>query len=146
MLKKLIIISLSYLPLSAFGAEFEFSLGAGLQYSVVGTQLAVKHEDSKYFVSVGVPGYSLGMQTIVSDNEYHSLGFSLGKLDGLLNDGGRYGLLTYNYHMSGFKNDGWVFGTGVGFYDEKSYTQLFTNERISPSKKALFTIDIGYKF
>ncbi|GAC28473.1 hypothetical protein [Brumicola pallidula] len=101
------------------------------------------------------------MQTIVSDNEYYSVGFSLGKLDGLLNDGllnggllndgllndgGRNGLITYNYHMSGFKNDGWVVGTGIGFYDEKSYTQLFTHERISPSKKALFTIDIGYKF
>ena len=80
---------------------------------------------------MSVPGYSLGVQTIVSDNEYYSVGFSLGKLDGLLNDGllndgGRNGLITYNYHMSGFKNDGWVVGTGIGFYDEKSYTQLFT--------------------
>jgi hypothetical protein len=146
MLKKLIFISLSYLPLSAFGAEFEFSLGVGFQYGVVGTQVAVKHQDSKYFVSLGVPGYSLGMQTIVSDNEYHSVGFSLGEVDGILNDGARYGLITYNYHMDGFKNNGWVVGTGVGFFDEKSYIPLFSNERKSPSKKALFTIDIGYKF
>ncbi len=117
MLKKSIFISLSYLPLSAVAAEFEFSLGAGFQYSGLGTQLAVKHQDSKYFVSVGVPGYSLGMQTIVSDNEYHSVGFSLGEVDGILNDGARYGLITYNYHMDGFQYNGWVVGTGVLFFD-----------------------------
>ena len=146
MLKKLIFISLSYLPLSAFGAEFEFSLGVGFQYSVVGTQFAIKHQDSKYFVSLGVPGYSLGMQTIVSDNEYHSVGFSLGEIRGIFDNGSRYGHINYNYHMNGFKNDGWVFGTGVGFYQQNSYTPLFGNERLSPSRKAMFIVDIGYKF
>jgi len=147
MLKKSLLILLSYLPFSAFGAEFEFSLGAGFQYSgVIGTQFSVKHQDSKYFMSVGLPGYSLGMQTIVSDNEYHSAGFSLGEIQGILDADGRYGFITYNYHFDGFKNSGWVLGTGVGVYDEESYTPLFGHERINPSKKVLLTLDVGYKF
>lgn len=147
MFKKLIFISLSYFPLSAFGAEFEFSLGAGFQYSgVIGTQFAVKHQDSKYFVSLGLPGYSLGMQTIVSDNEYHSVGFSIGEIQGIFDGDSQYGFITYNYHLDGFKNDGWVLGTGLGLYDEESYIPLFGNERIYPSKKAMLTLDIGYKF
>lgn len=146
MLKKLIFISLSYFPLSASGTEFEISVGAGFQYGGIGTLLAVKHQESKYFMSLGVVGYSLGMQTIVSDNEYHSAGFSLGEIQGIFDNGSRYANLNYNYHMKGFKNDGWVLGVGVGFYEKKSYIPLFSNERLSPSKKPIFTFDIGYKF
>jgi hypothetical protein len=147
MLKKLIIISLSYFPCSAFGAEFEFSLGSGFQYSgLIGTQFALKHEESKYFVSVGLPGYSLGMQTIVSDSEYHSAGFSVGKTLGILSSDGQYGFITYNYHMDGFKSNGWVFGAGVGLYREESYTALFNNERRNSSTDVMYTLDIGYKF
>ena len=146
MLKKLIFITLSYFPLSAFGTEIEISVGAGFQYGGIGTLLAVKHQDSKYFMSVGLPGNSIGMQTIVSDNEYHSAGFSLGEIQGIFDGDNRYGFLTYNYHLDGFKNSGWVLGAGVGAYDEESYTPLFSNERINPSKKAMFTLDIGYKF
>jgi len=147
MFKKIMIISLSYLPLSAAGAEFEFSLGAGMQYSgVIGTQFAIKHDDSKYFLSVGLPGYSLGMQTIISDNESHSAGFSLGEIQGIWYGDSQYGFITYNYHMDGFRKSGWVFGAGVGFYEEESYTPLFGNERKNASKKTMFTLDIGYKF
>lgn len=147
MLNKLIVISLFYLPLSAFSAEFEFSLGAGFQYSgVIGTQFAIKHEDSKYFLSVGLPGYSLGMQTIVADNEYHSVGFSLGEIQDIFGGDHQYGFLTYNYHMDGFKNKGWVFGTGVGFYHEESSTSLFSHEHINGATTAMYTLDVGYKF
>ena len=147
MFKKPLLLLLSYLPLSVSGAEFEFSLGAGFQYSgVIGTQFSVKHQESKYFISVGLPGYSLGMQTIVSDNEYHSAGFSLGEVQGIFDGDSRYGFITYNYHVDGFKNKGWVLGAGVGVFDEEPYTPLFSDERIDPSKKATVTLDIGYKF
>ncbi len=147
MFKKSVLILLSYLPISALGAEFEFSLGGGFQYSgIIGTQFTVKHEDSKYFISVGLPGYSLGMQTIVSENEYHSAGFSLGEIQSVFGNDGRYGFITYNYHVDGFKNIGWVLGAGLGIYDEESYTPLFGSERTNPSKKAMLTLDIGYKF
>lgn len=145
--KKIMTFLLSYSSFFAFGSESEFSLGAGFQYSgVVGTQLSVIHQESKYFVSVGLPGYSLGMQTMISDNEYHSVGFSVGEIQGVLDNDGRYGFITYNYHMSGFKSNGWVLGTGVGFYDEDSYTLILGVESTNPSKKAMFTLDIGYKF
>jgi len=147
MFKKTLLILLSYLSVPVNGAEFEFSLGSGFQYSgIIGTQFAVKHQDSKYFMSVGLPGYSIGMQTIVSTNEYHSAGFSLGEIQGILDGDSQYGFITYNYHMDGFKNNGWVLGAGVGLYDEESYTPLFGHERINPSKKAMLTLDVGYKF
>lgn len=145
MIKRIIIIIMFCLPTITFGSEFEFSLGTGFQYSgVLGTQFAVKHEESKYFLSVGLPGYSLGMQTIVSDNEYHFVGFSLGEIRWWTDS--QYGFATYNYHMDGFKNNGWVFGVGIGMYDEKEHTPLFGNESVDPSSKAMFTLDIGYKF
>lgn len=147
MLKKSLFILLSYLPFSVFGTEFELSLGGGFQYSgLLGTQFSVKHDDSKYFMSVGIPGYSIGMQTVVSDNEYHSAGFSLGQIQGIFDSDSRYGLITYNYHVDGFKNSGWVLGAGVGVYDEESYTSLFGSDRINPSTTAMFSIDVGYKF
>ena len=147
MLKKSLVVLLSYLPISALSAEFEFSLGGGFQYSgVIGTQFTVKHEESKYFVSVGLPGYSLGMQTIISDNEFHSAGFSIGEIQGLFDGDSRYGFITYNYHLNGFRNGGWVFGAGLGVYDEESYRPMADLKRINPSKKAMFTLDVGYKF
>lgn len=147
MFKKSLLILCTYAPLAVFAAEFEFSLGAGFQYSgILGTQFSVKHQDSKYYVSVGLPGYSLGMQTLVSDNDYHSAGFSLGEIKGIFDGDSRYGFITYNYHADGFKNSGWVLGAGVGFYDEESHTPLFGNEPTNPSKKAMFTLDLGYKF
>jgi hypothetical protein len=147
MYKKSMLILFSFLPLTAFGAEFEFSLGAGFQYSgLIGTQFSVKHQDSKYFASIGLPGYSFGMQTIVSDNENHSVGFSLGEIEGFFNDDSKYGFITYNYHVDGFKNSGWVVGTGVGFYDEDPYTPLFGKESTNPARKVMLTFDIGYKF
>jgi hypothetical protein len=147
MFKKSLVILLSYLPISVLAAEFEFSLGSGFQYSgFLGTQFSVKHQDSKYFLSVGLPGYSLGMQTILSDDEHHSAGFSLGEIQGIFDGDSRYGFITYNYHLDGFKSNGWVFGAGVGIYDDESYTPLFGNERVNPSKKAMITLDVGYKF
>lgn len=147
MFKKSLVLLLSSLPLSVFGAEFEFSLGAGFQYSgIIGTQFSVKHQDSKYFISAGLPGASVGMQTIISDDEHHSAGFSLGKIQGLFNGDSRYGFITYNYHVDGFKNKGWVLGAGIGAYDEESYKPLFSNEPENPSTKAMFTLDVGYKF
>ncbi|MCG6202810.1 hypothetical protein [Psychromonas antarctica] len=86
------------------------------------------------------------MQTIITDDEYYSIGFSLGEIVGILDGDRRYGLITYNYHVDVFKSSGWVLGAGVGVYDQESYTVFSSNERVNPSKKAMFTLDIGYKF
>ena len=147
MLNKLIVIPLFCLPFSVCSADFEFSLGAGFQYSgILGSQFALKQDDSKYFVSVGAIGYSVGMQTLVSENDHHSAGFSVGKLGAIFGGDHQYGFLTYNYHPDGFSHSGWVLGTGVGVMKEESHTVLFTKELVNPSAKAAITLDIGYKF
>jgi hypothetical protein len=86
------------------------------------------------------------MQTTVSENGYHSAGLSIGEITGMFDGDSQYGFITYNYHFNGFNNDGWVIGTGVGVFDEDSYTPLFGNEAVNPSRKAMFTVDLGYKF
>lgn len=145
MLKKPLVILLCCLPMSTFAAEFEFSLGAGFQYSgVFGTQFALKHNDSKYFASVGFVGYSLGMQTIIADNEYHSAGFSVGEIPGFFSGDSQYGLITYNYHLSGFRNNGLVLGAGIGMVNED--TRISSSKEVEPSSKVLFSLDVGYKF
>ncbi len=148
MFKKLVILLFSCLPLFTCGTEFEFSLGGGFQYSgVIGTQFAIKQNDTKYFVSVGLPGYSLGMQTAFSSSNRHSIGFSLGKISFWGDDVDTYGFLTYNHHFDGFENDGWVLGAGVGFYNEAAYSLSFEDgKRKNPKAIAMYTVDIGYKF
>lgn len=147
MLKKLVFVVLVALPIKSVAAEFDWSVGAGLQYSgIIGTQLGVKHNHSKYFVSLGLPGYSVGMQTMIGASELHSVGFSVGEIEVIFNSTARYGVVTYNYHPSGFNNKGWVFGGGVGIFDEKKHRLLFTNQYENPSAKAILTLDVGYKF
>ncbi|MCO4320733.1 hypothetical protein [Aliidiomarina quisquiliarum] len=85
MLKKLVFVVLVALPIKSVAAEFDWSVEAGLQYSgIIGTQLGVKHNHSKYFVAVGLPGYSVG------------------EIEVIFNSTARYGVVTYNYHPSGF--------------------------------------------
>ncbi|MGJ8679169.1 hypothetical protein [Paraglaciecola sp.] len=147
MRKYSIIIFTFFISLNTLGSEFEFSLGGGFQYSgLVGTQFSLKNNDSKYYISVGLPGYGVGMQTTVSDNQQHTMGLSVGNIKSIFDHDSYYGFLTYNYHPSGFNNHGWVFGTGIGVYDEKEFTRLFSHERENPKPKAMITLDIGYKF
>jgi len=127
------------------GFESEFSIGAGFQYSgLLGAQFALKDDDIKYYLSVGLPGFSVGLQKVVSDDDHHSVGFSLGELSAIYGDNdNQYGFLTYNYHLHGFKNGGLVFGTGVGVYQERIYSSHGPHiEEFKP----MFTLDIGYKF
>ncbi|MFT6991645.1 MAG: hypothetical protein ACJASL_003633 [Paraglaciecola sp.] len=35
---------------------------------------------------------------------------------------------------------------GMGVYEQETYRPLFGRRTRNPSKKAMFTIDIGYKF
>ncbi len=103
MLKTLVFVVLIALPIKSVAVEFEWSVGAGLQYSgIIGTQLGVKPNHSKYFVSLGLPGYSVGMQTMGGARELHSVGFSVGEIEVIFNNTARYGVVTYNYHHSGF--------------------------------------------
>lgn len=106
MFKNLIFLVCSCMSMSSWAYNFEFSVGAGLQYSgILGSQFAIKDDKQKYFVALGLPGASVGMQSVVSEDEKHSVGFSVGVMKGLFSSDTRYGILTYNYHLNGFKND-----------------------------------------
>lgn len=146
MKKYLFIFFILFTPLSHAG-EFEFSLGIGAQYSGIGTQFAYKNLKTKYFVSAGIPAYSLGMQRVISDNNKHSAGFSLGQYKGLFTDkDSKYGLITYNYHFTNFQESGWVLGTGIGYVKENSFKALFSDVEKQSESSAFITLDIGYKF
>ena len=148
MFKNLAIILLTCTPLSTWGGDFEFSVGAGYQYSgFIGTQFTFKEYDQKYFISLGLLGASVGMQSTFSSNENHSVGFSVGKLAGVLSADTEYGFLTYNYHFSGFQNNGWVLGTGIGYYNKNEYEVFFGKGKTRERENGVaLTLDIGYKF
>lgn len=148
MFKNLIIILFAYLPFSASGADFEFSVGGGFQYSgVIGTQFAIKDDNKKYFISFGLPGISVGMQSAFSNNDKHSVGFSVGKLSGFYSADTEFGFITYNYHFTGFKNNGWVLGTGIGYYSQDENKKFFGGGQINERESGVaLTFDIGYKF
>jgi hypothetical protein len=121
--KNLTIILLACSPLSTWGGDFEFSVGGGYQYiGIIGTQFAFKEDDKKYFISLGLLGVSVGMQSACSNNENHSVGFSVGKVAGVSSADTEYGFITYNYHFSGFQNNGWVFPFRASF--KRAYPAL----------------------
>jgi hypothetical protein len=134
--------------MSSWAYNFEFSVGAGLQYSgILGSQFAIKDDKQKYFVALGLPGASVGMQSVVSEDEKHSVGFSVGVMKGLFSSDTRYGILTYNYHLNGFNNDGVVFGLGAGYSSADEYKVFFGGGEVAEEDKGLiFSLDIGYKF
>lgn len=148
MFKRFIIILLGYLPFYSWGGDFEFSVGGGYQYSgIIGTQFAIKDDNKKYFVSIGLPGVSVGMQYAFSNNLKHSAGFSVGKLFNAFNADTEYGFITYNYHFSGFKNNGWVLGTGIGYYNRDENRIFFGGGQVNERDNGIATtLDIGYKF
>ena len=146
--KNLVIMLLTCLPLSTWGGDFEFSVGGGYQYSgIIGTQFAFKEDDKKYFISLGLPGVSVGMQSTFSNNENHSVGFSVGKLAGIFSADIEYGFITYNYHFGGFRNNGWVLGTGIGYYNRDQHRIFFGGGEVNERESGIaLTFDIGYKF
>jgi hypothetical protein len=148
MFKNLIIILLTCTPLYTWGGDFEFSVGGGYQYSgIIGTQFTFKEDDKKYFISLGLPGISVGMQSTFSNNENHSVGFSVGKLAGVLSADTEYGFITYNYHFSGFQNNSWVLGTGIGYYNQDEHMEFFSSGKPKERENGMaLTFDIGYKF
>ena len=120
--------------MTSSATDLKFSVGAGLQYGIVGGQAALAHQESKYLVSRGLLSYSLGMQTIVSDNERHAVGFAVGKIGAIVTVI-RFGIVTYNYHPNGFKNSGLTVGAGLGMMKSD----------LNEQNPAL-TLDIGYQF
>ncbi len=126
--------------------NFEFALGAGHEYGgLIGGQFAYKTEYSKYYASLGFFGYSTGFQTTFSKNSKHAYGVTVGA-EAIDSEEG-FLFATYNYHFKGFSNNGFVIGTGIGF-TKGDGINLACCDFDSPSaeKKAMVTLNIGYKF
>lgn len=135
------LLSLLIFTFPVMSSEFEFSAGAGHQYGgFIGGQFSYKNENSKYYGSVALVGYSVGLQTTFSENSKHSFGATIGQSVVI----GDYGFLflNYDYHIEGFQNKGWVTGVGLGFKREEEGRVLGAEIKTTPS----ITFDLGYKF
>lgn len=141
MKKYLLLLSFTTFNVSAF--ELNTSVGIGPQYGgIIGSQISIIENDVKYYLSAGFLGISSGVQFALGENTKHSLGLNFGA-SFLWGDEG-YLFATYDYHINGFENDGWVMGLGVG----NAFGSKGENEIASDIKNedVAVSFNIGYKF
>ncbi|WP_286270190.1 hypothetical protein [Thalassotalea hakodatensis] len=141
---KKILITLALLPSLSFAGEYETTIGLGHQYGgIIGAQLGYKTTSTKYYAAIGVAGFALGTQTTFGDEKNkHAYGFVVGKES----IQAEYGFLfvTYDYHVNGLENNGFVMGTGVGFTRSDEYHWFADRGEIETTP--FITLNIGYKF
>ena len=146
MYKFLIIPLLICAPKLTWAIDYNFTVGLGTQYGGLGSQYVINHEDSKYYVALGLPGASVGMKTLISENQYHSMGTNYGKIFGLYNYDTEFVAMTYNYHFNGFKRRGWELGAGLGYMKETRYKYLFSNKKREEKTGSRIVFNLGYSF
>lgn len=94
----------------AFAGEYKHSAGLGLQYGMLGYQLAYLSDDMKYYGAIGAGSVAIGAQKFVDQAKKHALGINLGRIFVFSNIAG----LTYNYSPEGMYREGMVFGIELG--------------------------------
>jgi len=146
MYKFLTIALLAGLPSTSRAVDFDFSLGWGTQYGLIGTQLAVNHNDSKYYVSLGLPSASVGIKTQFEEDKNKSWGGNVGKIFGIFSSDINFASLNYNYHFNGFHNSGWEIGLGISYVQQDSYTPWGSSEQTEDRKGPGLSISLGYSF
>lgn len=160
MKNKLLALSLLAVSSISHAADIEYSLGLGSQYGgILGGQVALKLEDSKHFVGLGLLGASVGGKYKVSENGHHSIGFNLGTFFNIMSPGTDFLFGTYNYHFRGFDKQGWELGTGAGFFRTDEYrpynryrsyrygeSEYFRSGSYETETDFTFTINLGYTF
>lgn len=128
------------LSVSSAASELEISTGIAYQYGgYFGVQIANKAEFTKYYFSAGWIGVSTGFETTFEKNSKHSYGLVVGAEFATSGDG--FAFATYNYHVNGFSNNGFVLGTGIGA--RRSEATLGRNDN---STTFAWTLNLGYKF
>lgn len=141
-MKKTLII-LALLPFISIAGEYETTIGIGHQYGgIIGAQLGYKTTSTKYYAAIGAVGFALGAQTTFSDEKKHAYGFVVGKESIHAEDG--FLFLTYDYHVNGFENNGFVVGTGFGFTRADEYHWFADRGEIETTP--FITLNLGYKF
>ncbi|MBQ4877774.1 hypothetical protein J8M21_11200 [Pseudoalteromonas luteoviolacea] len=147
MYKAVLLFKLLFMSFFTHSAAIELSTGVGTQYGGIGgQQLAIRLDESKYFVAIGFLGASAGAQYQISDNSRHTMGVNFGRLLGILRDDTDYVALTYNYHLTGFHNSGFEIGTGLGVYHRDESTFLSGIEIEEKTTEPTLIFNIGYKF
>ncbi|GAC21646.1 hypothetical protein [Paraglaciecola arctica] len=137
------IIALSLVSLFSFAGEYETAIGLGHQYGgVLGAQFAYKTGSTKYYGSLGLVGLSAGFQTAFSENSKHSYGLVIGREELQSEDG--FLFATYDYHIDGFANNGFVIGTGIGVTREDSGG--WWSKKGKTKRSNSITLNLGYKF
>ena len=140
---KIPIIALSLVSLFSSAGEYETAIGLGHQYGgVLGAQFAYKTESTKYYGSLGLVGIAAGFKTTFSDKSKHSYGLVIGREELQSEDG--FAFVTYDYHLNGFNQNGWVIGTGLGVTREDEGSFFFDTGETETSTS--ITLSIGYKF
>lgn len=144
-------VSLSLFTSASYAEEdytFELSSGLGLQYAgIIGAQVAVKDEDTKYFLGLGLPGISTGFQTLVGDSNQQSLGLTIAKLAGIFSSDIIFVTGTYNYYFTDFNQAGWVMGVDLGLSREEHDSNGFFSDKVYEKEtNGVLSFNIGYKF
>lgn len=133
------------IPVSGWAGGIEYSVGLGLPYGGIGGKIAYKTEESKYYVGIGVPAVTIGMQTVVNDNLHHSWGGYVGRGFSLFSSDVDFAAISYSYHLDGFDNQGWEFGMAGGYYQEDEDGGIF-NVPEDTEEGGFITLNVGYNF
>lgn len=140
---KISIIALSFISLFSSAGQYETSIGLGHEYGgIFGAQFAYKTEFTKYYGALGLVGMSAGFQTTFSENSKHAFGLLAGKEQFMSEDG--FMFITYDYHIDGFSQNGFVIGTGIGVTRED--VGGWWSEQGKTETSTSVTLNIGYKF
>ncbi|WP_440905286.1 hypothetical protein ACMZOO_02785 [Catenovulum sp. SX2] len=116
---KFIILLFTLISFASAANETEISVGLGYPFGspTLGVQYAAKIDIFKVYASLGLVGYSTGLELAVSKNKKHSLGVTWGSE--LLSSDEGFGFITYSYHFNSFTSKGFLAGLGVGYTREE---------------------------
>ncbi len=121
----------------------DLSVGVGHQYAgVLGAQVSTQAGAIRTYGALGLVGYAVGVETTWGLSHQHTYGAVIGREEIGSEDG--FVFATYNYHVSGVDNSGWVFGAGLGV-TRQDEGGAFSDQGVIESKTSL-TLNIGYKF
>ncbi len=117
--------------------------GAGYPYGgVAGARYSYPSGQNIYSVSLGLLGAAASYHRLLDDKNQHGLGIIAG-LEVLSSEKG-FTALSYQYYASGVQNRGWVLGSSLGL--RRQDEGRFFGSYGKVETKALFGIDIGYRF
>lgn len=146
---KILLIILAFVSIPTFAAERMQSIGIGLQYGVLGYQLASSSENGKLYGSIGVGSASVGAQKFIGQNKNHGLGLELGHGFYFFDE---FASLNYDFYFNGAQSEGFVAGFGISRLDpsvDDIFSDLlnaFGSEPENSEKVTLFTLNLAYQF